>query len=244
MADLRKTSRKQILKAIRYSVSNAKNFHIEASHLLSKAYYTRACALNIMAIEEAGRAVAYSMLLHRDRHSMSTKATKTWGRILHRFHDTKISLVYGAQKWKGLIASRIMSRRNNENVEGKYTDSRSKLFRLAEAYLIIDQLLKKLRLGDLQDLKKRCLYVDFNTRKPTRPLIMTKKISEALSIITNSEVGSVMALNEEIKRSKNYHLIEDLIDTITGYWEIGEVYRRIQDLEKKKRAHSDGQLAS
>lgn len=200
MVNLRKISKKQLLRGMNLALKNSRSLLNEAKFLVSNRYYNRAFALSTLSIEEAEKVVFLTMCYHKDRLVSNQKTlNKFWN--FFTSHKAKVFFFedHNGQQWKSLLYVRKRKHRDWTKEEFK-----AEIQPLIKARINIYSYLGKVNLQSIPDLKLKCLYVDIDKKTLNfyPPLKVPKKVTEGLVLCAEQEIIDASLLRDTFRRVK------------------------------------------
>jgi len=208
MVDLRKVSKKQFLHGMNLALQNARSLAKEAELLAKNKAYSRAFALGVLSLEEAGKVVFLTMCFHGDRFKEEQKiVNRLWK--LYSSHQAKIDFFedFCRTKWKQVLYVR-KPKHDNET-----TDDYNMTRPLEKAMVDVARYIGKVKLSSFAQLKLKCLYVDIDekTLNFQPPLQVPYRIVKGLILLAKNHIRDAEKLRDTFRRAKTDQISDDIM---------------------------------
>jgi AbiV family abortive infection protein len=224
--NLKEISKKQLLQGMNLALKNARSLLKEARLLTKNRAYSRAFALCVLSLEEAGKVVLLTLCYHEDRFKTSQKNANKFLKLFSN-HSAKIAFLenYYETKWKSFLY--VRKRKHHEEPATLYE-------RLLRSTSDIFSYLRKTHLSSIVELKLKCLYVDsskkgFDFHMPYRP---PAKVVKALLLLTEHHIKDAQILRDTFRRAKTAEISEELYMTMYKDYDMRFVLDELKELEK------------
>lgn len=119
--DFRKIPKGKLLQGMNLALKNSRSLLKEAQLLAEHNFYSRACVLSVLSIEEAGKVVFLTMCFHKDKFDMSQKDMNKFWKFWST-HEAKAAFFedYVATKWRTVLY--VRKRRHDKEIEQYYEE--------------------------------------------------------------------------------------------------------------------------
>lgn len=226
--NLKKISKDQLLQGMNLALKNARSLLKEAKLLAEHKRYSRAFALGVLSIEEAGKVVFFTMCFHKDRFKTPQKSmNKFWK--LYSTHQAKTAFFedYNGMKWKSILY--VRKRKQNKEAEKQY-------WKVVEAWRDIVKYLKKVKVSSIAELKLKCLYVDIDEKKLDFYLACqpSLKVVKGLVLLAENHIKDAVMLRDTFRRAKTDQISEDIMALMLRDWEMRRLLKTLSQQNSKQ----------
>ncbi|NVM37443.1 MAG: AbiV family abortive infection protein [Candidatus Lokiarchaeota archaeon] len=229
MVNLKKFSKKQLLQGMNLALKNARLLLKEAKLLAKNKAYSRAFALGVLSLEEAGKVVFLTLCYHEDRFTLSEKGAKKFWKLFSS-HPAKISFFedFYAGKWKSFL---FVRKRKHQKETYKF---RKKVIEpLYKAYTDIYTYLRSLKLSSVSELKLRCFYVDSSNKKLNfhMPYSPPPRVIKGLLLLVKCHIEDAAKLRDTFRRARTAEISEQVYMTMFKHYDLRATLHELEKMD-------------
>jgi AbiV family abortive infection protein len=221
------------------ALRNAKGLVTDAELLARARRYRRAFALSALALEEVGKVVWLTLLSHSSHLELSERQVRGLWRQF-RAHEIKTALALHTA-WRSVLYVRGLKRRRAIDVR-RVQYGRRQYRRLWRARVAVENALEATGSKEIEDMKLRCLYVDYRGNRFVGPVAVTSTAARSITLIAEFAIRDAAKLRDSFRHS-NTNDLPDAIYTVMFRSQI--VRQMLSELQRADgQTHERGDAAS